>query len=49
MGQLLRDIKENKSGIGKIPVDEVSGVIDQLKAWERISDSKIHWREFRDG
>ena len=49
MGQLLRDIKENKAGIGKIPVDEVSALIDQMKAWERLSDSKIHWREFRDG
>ena len=49
MAILLRDIKDNKAGIGKIPVDEVGNLVDIMKGWDRNNDLKIHWREFRDG
>ena len=49
MSQVLRDIKENKAGIGKIPVDEIPSIIEVMRTWDRNNDSKIQWREFRDG
>jgi Ca2+-binding EF-hand superfamily protein len=49
MSQVLRDIKENKAGIGKVPVDDVPSIIEVMRAWDRNNDAKIQWREFRDG
>lgn len=49
ISQVLRDIKENKAGIGKVPVDDIGTIVDFMRTWDRNNDSKIQWREFRDG
>jgi len=49
MALVLKDIKENKAGIGKVPVDEIPTIIEVMRNWDRNNDAKIQWREFRDG
>lgn len=46
---VLKDIKENKAGIGKIPVNSIEELIEIVKSFDRSTDNKIHWRELRDG
>jgi hypothetical protein len=49
MKKLIADIRENKAGIGKVPTVDELNAVEIMRKWDRNNDSKIHWREFREG
>jgi len=49
MSSFLQDLRQNKAGIGKVPVIDDFSVIETVKQWDKNMDNKIHWKEFAEG